>query len=38
MSSISNPLHILDEQLLSATVVKFCGAAVSVTGNALGNL
>ena len=37
-SLIPNPLHVLDEQLLSATVVKFCGAAVSVPGDALGNL
>jgi hypothetical protein len=37
-SLVSNSLHVFDEQLLGATVVKFCGAAVSVPGDALGNL
>jgi hypothetical protein len=33
--SVPNPLHILEQNLLAASVIKFRGSAVGVTGNAL---
>src|ERR1700722_16406886 len=35
---VSNPLHILEQNLLTATVIKFCCPAVGMTGNPLGHL
>ena len=32
---ISNPFHVLQEYLLTAAVIEFCGPAVGVAGNAL---
>ena len=32
---VSNPLHILEQNLLAAAVIEFRGAAVGVTGDSL---
>jgi hypothetical protein len=35
--SVTNPLHVLNKQLLRAAVVKFCGPAVGVASDTLGD-
>jgi hypothetical protein len=35
VDSIPNPLHVFEQNLLTAAVVKFCGSAVGVAGDPL---
>jgi hypothetical protein len=35
-SSIPNSLHVLEQHLLAAPVIEFCGPAVDVAGDSLG--
>jgi hypothetical protein len=37
-NSVSNPLHIFEQDFLSAAVIKFRGPTIGVTGNSLGRL
>jgi hypothetical protein len=32
---VANPLHVLEQNLLTAAVVEFCGPAVGVAGDSL---
>ena len=33
--SLSNPFHVLQQHLLPAPVIQFCGSAIRVTGDPL---
>jgi hypothetical protein len=35
LRSIPNPLHVLEQHLLAAAIIKLCRPAVGVAGNAL---
>jgi hypothetical protein len=38
LASVSNPLHILEENLLTAAVIEFRGSAIGVAGDSLSSL